>query len=140
MAIDVVAVSQVSDDLGYTTWTWIPLVNPQNLSNANATPYAEIPKNLLPASESQVAFETATCALSAPWGGFADPYSEYSLGGGYSGTLLGALNGLSIVEQTFEQPQSATYGLGDNIWDLKWGIVLEVFIKKRCIVGFRHLI
>ena len=131
MAINVFFITQVSDVLGFTPWTWIPLLSRETLDTINSIAYAEIPENLVPASEFQVSSETSTCTLIAPWGGFEDPFSEFLRNGGTTGTILGALNGLNIIEQSFLQKGAANYGLGQEYLGPQIGYCIGTLFKEK---------
>ena len=131
MAINITTFSKLKEELGYSNWNWIPLLHGQVLDNSKSIPYARIPENLLPASQSQTAAETSTCSMIAPWGGFADPFSEFFLGGGTTGTVLGALNGLQIVEASFLQKGNARYGLGQQYLGPELGYCVGTLFKEK---------
>jgi hypothetical protein len=131
MAISVILITQVTDSLGFTKWTWIPLLHRDVVDSLISVSYSEIPDNLVPASEFQIAAETSTCTLIAPWGGFDDAFTEFFQGGGTSGTVLGALNGLSIVEQSFLQKGTANYGLGQEYLGPQMGYCIGTLFKEK---------
>jgi hypothetical protein len=131
MAVNVVTITNLSNDLGFTRWNWIPLLNQGVLSTNGAIPYAPVPDHLVPAQEFQVASETATCSITVPWGGFADPFTEFELGGGTSGTILGAINGLNIVGQSFLQKTTAEYGLGREYLGPEFGYCQGKYFKEK---------
>jgi hypothetical protein len=135
MAVDVLKASIITEDLGYTNWVWVPFLHNEVLEGVNSIPYAEIPDNLLPTKESQIASETGTCSLIAPWGGFGDPFSEFFLGGGTTGTVLGALNGLNIVEQSFLQKEQARYGLGQPYIGPELGYCVGTLFKEKIFIS-----
>jgi hypothetical protein len=142
MAINLVTFSKIKEELGYSRWNWIPLLHGEVLDNSKSIPYARIPENLLPASQSQTAGETNTCSIIAPWGGFADPFSEFFLGGGTTGTVLGALNGLKIVEESFKQKGNARYGLGQQYLGPELGYCAGTLFKEKMysIVEARNIL
>jgi hypothetical protein len=116
---------------GFTRWTWIPIVTKESSGTKRAISSNEIPSNLIPTREFQIAAETSTCTIILPWGGFADPFSEFFLSGGTTGTLLGAINGLNVVEQSFEQKSVANYGFGEEYAGPEIGYCLGTLFKEK---------
>lgn len=131
MPIQVLNATKVTNELGYTRWTWVPLIHSSILDTQISISDTEIPSNLIPASEFQVDSETSTCTFIAPWGGFADPFTEFELGGGTSGTLIGAINGLYIVEQSFLQKDTAQYGIGREYTGPEFGYCIGTLFKEK---------
>jgi hypothetical protein len=131
MAISAVIATQVESDLGYTRWSWVPFLHREILDNSQSIPYADIPTHLLPASEVQVASETATCSIIAPWGGFRDPFTQFLLSGGTSGTLIGALTGLTILDISLQQKTTARYGLGQEYIGPEFGYCVGALYKEK---------
>jgi hypothetical protein len=131
MAISVSSITQVTNELGFTRWTWIPFLHSTALETLRSIAYAKVPSNLVPADEFQVSAETTTCTLIAPWGGFSDPFTTFVRGGGGTGTLIGAVSGLGLVSQSFNQKNTATYGLGLDYLGPQFGYCVGTLLKEK---------
>lgn len=124
----VIIATQVKDDLGFSRWRFMRLIESDTIISV---PYSNIPSDLLPSSESQYAAETSTCSLRAPWGGFQDPYSEFIRGGGFTGTVIGAIGGLANISQLFSQRTTAHYGLGREYTGPQFGYCVGTIFKEK---------
>jgi len=134
MPINIISPTTISDDLGWTRWIWIPLLNSSVFDTERSISYSVIPEALTPTQKFQIASETVNCSLILPWGGFKDPYSEFLTGGGTSGTLIGALNGLDIVNSSFLEKSTASYGLGQEYLGPEFGYCIGNLFKEKLYV------
>jgi len=134
MAINLLSIQSLKNELGISKWTWVPLLRNDILNTEDAIPYSKFLPDLLPNNVSQYGAESSHCALVAPWGGFLDPWREFTAGGGATGTLLGALNGLDLVFNSFGQKDSAFYGLGYEYTGPELGYCVGSLFKEKVYI------
>jgi hypothetical protein len=97
---------------GWKKWKHVRTFLPNAI---RGVPYAPFPPSYLPASKFWVQGIAIHCdSLIPPWSGFLDAYGSFSMGGGLSGTLMGALNGIDVVNKLMGQPTSISWRLGGN--------------------------
>jgi len=73
-------------------------------------PDASFPSVYLPSSTAWISQILSNCLF--PWINTYDPLSAFLIGGGASGTLLGSVSGLNVVDTLNTIPQQAIFGIG----------------------------
>ena len=107
---------QISEISGWEPWYYAKTIR-NDAGNVYNTASAPFPPSYLPARAFIAETFAVHCAIPAPWAFFEDPFSVFLLGGGASGTLLGALSGLYIAGQFIRNPGHGDWG--------DWGIGRE---------------
>lgn len=124
----VTTISSVQSNTGSTTITTAVVPDIQ-------LPDTSFPPLYTPASAFWLKSDMTHCLI--PWINVMDFISQFYLGGGFSGTIMGSLGGLDVVRQLFNISfATATFGLNGNGPGPRFGFCIGDRFKQEAYIKF----
>ena len=100
---------------GWNHWHHLRFIKENSEEGDTIVPFSPFPIRYLPSNEAWIQSYAIHCRVPIPWASMSqDPFSTFLQSGGITGTLTGAVGGLSAVAMRMTEPTSVNFAIGSN--------------------------